>query len=187
MRFDHFGFIAPYYDRAIPLREVGKFVEHLKLPVDGNLLDAGGGTGRVASALIGLARRLVVADASISMLLQARSKDGLDIVCTISEELPFPNNSFERVIMVDALHHVSDQLRTANELWRILKPGGSLIFLEPDYRKLVIKVVAALEKLLLMRSHFLAPDRIRGMFTQPNAKTSIVEEGFNVWVYVEKL
>lgn len=187
MRIDHFGLIAPFYDRAIPLREVEKLIELVKVPVEGNLLDVGGGTGRVAGALSGLADRLVVADVSMGMLLQARSKDGLDLVCTQSEGMPFSDGSFERIIMVDALHHVSDQTRTVNELWRLLQPGGLLIILEPDVRKMVVKFIALIEKLLLMRSHFLDPNRIGEMFAQPNAKTSIHEDGFNVWIYVEKL
>ena len=186
MRFDHFGLIAPFYDRALPVREVDKLIERMKLPIEGNLLDAGGGTGRVAGALSGLANRLVVADISMGMLLQARSKGGLDIVCTQSEGLPFPDGSFERIVIVDALHHVGDQTHTAHELWRLLQPGGLLVILEPDVRKFLVKFVALVEKLLLMRSHFLDPNRIIEMFAQPNAKTSILEDGFNVWVYVEK-
>ena len=47
--FDHFDFIAPLYDRIVRLPVSSRLCELLKLPTDGILLDAGGGTGRVSS------------------------------------------------------------------------------------------------------------------------------------------
>jgi len=49
--FDHFDFIAPLYDRIVRLPVSSRLCELLKLPTDGILLDAGGGTGRVSSRL----------------------------------------------------------------------------------------------------------------------------------------
>lgn len=152
----------------------------------GSILDAGGGTGRVAKALTDLAGQLVVADVSMGMLGQARLSPMLAAVNCHSERLPLAAESFERVIMIDALHHVSDQQDTADELWRVLKPGGRIVIEEPDVRRLSVKVVALAEKLALMRSHFLAPPRIARLFTAPKARSRIVLEGFNAWVIIEK-
>lgn len=184
--FDHFGLIAPFYDRAISLRTVEHLLEHLALPVDGRLLDAGGGTGRVAQALRQHARQVVVADESLGMLRQARRKDGLALALSRTERLPFPDASFERVLMVDALHHVAGQSATAGELWRVLRPGGRIVIEEPDVRKLAVKLVALAEKLALMRSYFLSPPQISALFPQDTARTHIVRDGFIAWVIVEK-
>lgn len=46
--FDHFNFLAPIYDRAIPFSRLELLLQMVDLLVDGPLLDAGGGTGRVA-------------------------------------------------------------------------------------------------------------------------------------------
>ena len=43
---DHFGFLAPYYDRFIGPPQIDHWQDLLQLPLAGNLLDAGGGTGR---------------------------------------------------------------------------------------------------------------------------------------------
>ena len=120
------------------------------------------------------------------MLNQAKLKNGLSLTCSHSEALPFPDEFFERVIMVDALHHVDDQKGSAAEIWRVIKPGGLAVILEPDIRKLSAKVVAVFEKVLLMRSHFLAPDQIVRLFNDPHADARIVEDGFNAWVCVRK-
>jgi demethylmenaquinone methyltransferase/2-methoxy-6-polyprenyl-1,4-benzoquinol methylase len=184
---DHFGILAPFYERFIPLRQVHELITRAGLPVTGWLLDAGGGTGRVAKGLEGLAGETVVADLSIGMLRQTQGWPRLTAVNSHAECLPFPAESFERVIMVDALHHVCSHAETAAELWRVLKPGGRIVIEEPDIGRLAVKAVAVAEKVALMRSHFISPDRIAGLFPYPQARVTIDRQGFNAWVMVDKL
>jgi ubiquinone/menaquinone biosynthesis C-methylase UbiE len=184
--FDHFNFLAPFYDRVISFNRADRLITLLRLPVHGRILDAGGGTGRVAQALAGQASQVVVADVSMGMLRQAALKPGLIQVNSHTEALPFPDNFFERILMVDALHHVHNHSHTAQELWRVLKTGGFLVIEEPDIRTMTIKVVAIMEKLALMRSHFLSPPRIRNLFSFPQAQVRIEREGYSAWVIVEK-
>jgi ubiquinone/menaquinone biosynthesis C-methylase UbiE len=182
--FDHFDVLAPIYDRAIPFARLELMLKMVNLPVAGSLLDAGGGTGRVTAALRPYVRQALVADFSAGMLAQARGK-GLAGVNTPAEHLPFADETFERVLMVDALHHVHSQAQTVAELWRVLKPGGRLVIEEPDVRTWQVKVVAVVEKLALMRSHFLAPPQIAALLP-PQARVKIEIEGYNAWVIAEK-
>jgi demethylmenaquinone methyltransferase/2-methoxy-6-polyprenyl-1,4-benzoquinol methylase len=157
------------------------------LPVHGNLLDVGGGTGRISYWLKDLVIGIVIADSSLRMLNQASKKCTFITVCSNSEDLPFKDETFERVIMVDAYHHVTNQRVTADELWRVVKPGGRIIIEEPDVRKISIKFIALVEKLLLMRSHFVSPSKIKDTFCYPNASIQIESEGLTSWVVIEKL
>jgi ubiquinone/menaquinone biosynthesis C-methylase UbiE len=182
--FDHFDLLASIYDRAIPFSRLELMLKMVDLPVDGLLLDVGGGTGRVASALRPYVRAALVADFSPGMLAQAQKK-GLSATQTPAERLPFATGTFERIIMVDALHHVINQKETISELWRVLRPGGRLVIEEPDVRTLTVKLVAVGEKLALMRSHFLSPPKIAALFP-PQAKIKIETEGYTAWVIVEK-
>lgn len=184
---DHFGIIAPFYDRAIPVRQVEKIVQIIGLPVEGSLLDAGGGTGRVSAMLRPYVSQVVVSDLSIKMLRQAQSKDELYLSCAHTECLPFPDDYFERVIMIDALHHVCDHTETAQEMWRVLKPGGRIVIEEPDIRQLSVKLVALAEKVALMRSHFISPQKIANLFDFQNMDVRFEQDGWNAWVIVEKL
>ncbi|RPI85303.1 MAG: class I SAM-dependent methyltransferase [Chloroflexi bacterium] len=184
--FDHFDVIAPIYDRVIGFRQPEAILKTADLPVDGRILDAGGGTGRVSGTLVGKASHIIVADLSFKMLKEASLKDGLQTVQSHSEALPFPNNCFERVIMVDALHHVCNQGDTAVELWRVLKPGGRIVIEEPDVRTLAVKFIAIAEKIALMRSHFLYPVEIEKLFPFPEAVTTVSKEGNTAWVVIEK-
>jgi len=182
--FDHFDVLAPIYDRAIPFARLELMLKMVALPVDGLLLDVGGGTGRVSAAVRPYATTTIVADYSAGMLAQAHKK-GLPGVLAPAEYLPFANGTFERIMMVDALHHVIDQASTLAELWRVLKPGGRLVIEEPDVRSWQVKILAIVEKLVLMRSHFLSPPQIAALFPI-QAKVKIEIEGYNAWVIVEK-
>ncbi len=184
---EHFDILAPLYDRLIKLENVEQLKQHLALPSSGKLLDAGGGTGRVASALQDKIPFIVVADLSAGMLRQAALKNGLKPVCSFSENLPFDDAAFDRIVMVDAFHHVCDRIQTARELWRVLKPGGRLVIEEPDIQKWIVKLAALGEKLALMRSHFVSPPRIGRLFGDPSARVQIAYQRYTAWVIVEKL
>ena len=183
--FDHFDFLAPIYDRAIPFDRLEFMLKMVDLPVSGWLLDAGGGTGRVAAGLRPYTGKALVADFSRGMLTQALAK-GLSGVQTPAEKLPFENGVFERIIMVDALHHVYDQAKTIAELWRVLKPGGRLVIEEPDIRTWQVKIVAVVEKAVLMRSHFISPPDIASLFPAA-AQVEIKTEGYGAWVIARKI
>jgi len=184
MRFDHFDFIAPIFAR-VEYASLETMLEMADLPTVGCILDAGGGTGRVAKLLREHADDVIIADSSLGMLHQA-DKSQLKLACSNSESLPFPDDFFTRVVMVDALHHVISHVKTAREMYRVLKPGGKLVIEEPDIRVFGVKLIAAVEKLLLMRSHFLAPDKIVELFSFDSANTEIYAVDGNAWVVIEK-
>ncbi len=184
--FDHFDFLAPIYETFIPGRGSEALLAQLRLPAAGPVLDAGGGTGRVAQYLRGKAEPVIVADLSRQMLAQAKLKDGLTLVCAHTEVLPFASHSIPRIILVDALHHVIDQRHTLEELWRILAPGGRLVIEEPDLRTFGVKLLALAEKAALMRSHFLTPPQIADLLRFPDARVLIETSGFNAWVVADK-
>lgn len=186
--FDHFGFLAPFYDKLIKPKAPEYLWDFAELPTDGLLLDAGGGTGRVAQFMLEKAAAVVLADISMEMLSEAGEKADFLRVCSHTEVFPFPDGNFARIIMVDTLHHVCDQPQTARELWRVLAPGGCLVIEEPDLRTFTVKLVAIAEKLAFMRSHFLAPLDIAALFDIPEADVRIETgaDNFNTWVIVRK-
>ena len=184
--FDHFGALAPIYDRLIRLKDPQRLLSLLDLPQHGNLLDAGGGTGRIGIALQPFTSQVVVVDISIGMLTQVLTKDGLQPVCAPSEYLPFPDYTFDRIVMVDALHHVEGAALTIAEFWRVTKPGGRIIIEEPDIRAFAVKIVALFEKLTLMRSHFISPPKIADLFSFSGEQPVIKTIGYTAWIAINK-
>ena len=184
---DHFSFLAPIYDRVIPPSDPDQLRERLRLPVAGRLLDAGGGTGRGSSQLRHWVDEIVITDLSRPMLNQARAKSLCCPVLGHAECLPFPSESFERVLVVDAFHHFCDQREAVGDLLRVLKPGGRLVIEEPDINRFVVKLVAIAEKLALMRSHFYSARRIQRLIAARGLQAQIETDGiFTAWVMADK-
>jgi len=183
---DHFGFLAPFYERFIPPRIPENIIALVNLTGMEIVLDAGGGTGRVSQFLVGKAVQIVVADQSFGMLQEARTKNGLQLICSETEDLPLANNTFDRIIMVDALHHVGNQGKTTRELWRVLKAGGRIVIEEPNIQSFGVRLIAFAERLFLMRSHFLSPVQIANMFRFHRAQVKVEVDGSTSWILVGK-
>ncbi len=183
---DHFDILASFYERVIPSPDPVELTELLRLPTGGLMLDAGGGTGRVSAALRGLVGTLVVSDLSHNMLRQASAKGILEPVRAHAERLPFPDQTFDRILVVDALHHFCDQRDAIGDLLRVLRPGGRLVIEEPDCTRFAVKLVALAEKLALMRSTFHTPEAIGGMIAHRGFSPKIVRgDRFRAWVLVD--
>ena len=184
---DHFDLLASFYERVIPPPDPAELVRHLGLPAPGRLLDAGGGTGRVAGALRPFVDQVVVSDLSLGMLRQAGHKGGLGPLRAHAERLPFPDASFERVVVVDALHHFCRQEEAVVDLLRVLKPGGRLVIEEPDISRLAVKLVALAETLALMGSRFLTPETIAELAARQGSIAEIRRgDRFRAWIVVDK-
>jgi 2-polyprenyl-3-methyl-5-hydroxy-6-metoxy-1,4-benzoquinol methylase len=50
----------------------------------------------------------------------------------ISESLPFPENTFEAVLLHEVIEHVADDAQTIREAHRVVKPGGGVIVFAPN-------------------------------------------------------
>jgi len=177
--------LAPIYDRVIRPPDPARLKVAAALPADGRMLDAGGGTGRIARLLDGCADQIVLADASRQMLTQARTLD-LEGVASYTQALPFPDGAFQRIITVDAYHHLSHQKESLREFCRVLAPGGRLVIEEPDIRQFPVKVLALMEKLALMQSHFVSAEKMADSLLKLGARVTIEREGHNVWVIADK-
>ncbi len=183
---DHFALVAPHYDRIFRLRSVATLMEHLAPSPNDRLLDVGGGTGRVAQHFVKRVQQVCILDASASMLQQGRRKN-LCLVRGKAEQLPFGDETFERVMMVDTFHHLRDQQAAVNELMRVLRPGGRMVIEEPDIAHWGVRLVAWGEKLALMRSHFYRAAAIRALCEQAGGHAHVERDNYTVWIIVDKI
>lgn len=185
-KFDHFDFFSPIYDRVFGKISHSEIYKLANIEPQHALLDVGGGTGRVAVNFTSITDQVIIADSAINMIREAQKK-GVSAVNANAEQLPFESTVFDRIIMVDALHHVNDQRQTLDELWRLLKPGGRLVIEEPDIHHWVVKIIALGEKILFMRSHFLQPQEIKAMCSFTDAqRVEVRSEKGIAWIIIVK-
>ncbi|MBT3412944.1 MAG: class I SAM-dependent methyltransferase [Candidatus Jacksonbacteria bacterium] len=95
-----------------------------------SLLDVGCGNGRFFEMLQDVSCEYQGVDASEGMIREARKKYP-QTPFTIGDmrDLPFADNSFDGVIAIASLNHMlshADQKKALKEMFRVLKPGGSL-------------------------------------------------------------
>jgi demethylmenaquinone methyltransferase/2-methoxy-6-polyprenyl-1,4-benzoquinol methylase len=111
------------------------------------VLDLAGGTGDLARAFakrVGSDGHVVLADINAAMLRQGRKRlvdagvaGNLSIAQVDAENLPFADQSFDRITIAFGLRNVTDKDAALRSMFRVLKPGGKLLILEfstPDER-----------------------------------------------------
>ena len=119
---NEFGWIGPQYATEF-------FVKYV--PQGARILDAGAGTGLMGELLFAEGyRELVAMDLSKGMLEQARKKNVYKEFhqMVMGGSLDFKTDSFDAVISVGALTEGHAPADSLDELVRITKPGGHIIY-----------------------------------------------------------
>lgn len=99
-------------------------------PLDA-ILEVGCGTGYWLRAIAGRAKRVAGVDLSAEMI--ARAKDsGATLARARAESLPWADASFDRVFVLNALHHFQNRDAFFAEARRVLKPGGGVMAIGLD-------------------------------------------------------
>ncbi len=103
--------------------------ELLKWKKDGKYLDIGCGTGNYTSALSQKGLEIIGVDPSEIMLKEAYKKgDNVLWVKGQAESLPFNDEHFDGILGTLTLHHWSDLEKGFQELHRVVKSSGKVVF-----------------------------------------------------------
>ena len=96
---------------------------------DSKVLDAGCGNGKNIKYFNDTCN-IVGIDNCIDFVNICNDR-GYNVIYSDIRNLPFENNSFDFIISIAVIHHFDkedDRLKSINELIRVLKPGGKLLF-----------------------------------------------------------
>ena len=91
--------------------------------------------------------------------------------------LPFPDEHFGGVISSQVIEHLRYEPRLFTELYRVLKPGGTLVIGTPDYSRVEWRAVEWLYKLLLPNAY--GDDHITH-YTRHSLTEELAKAGFAV-------
>jgi ubiquinone/menaquinone biosynthesis C-methylase UbiE len=124
---------AAIYDRMLASEEkkfLGAIRAEMLKDVTGNVLEIGAGTG-VNFQYYQPGAQVTATEPDPYMLERAKkraseAKVAIELRQVAAEELPFPDASFDFVIVTLVLCSVSDPRKVLSEIKRVLKPGGEL-------------------------------------------------------------
>lgn len=112
-------------------RRFGLICQAAGKTINGRVLEDGCGVGEYLVHLALHAQQAVGLDYEFERTQEARIKVS-EVVCGAGEKLPFPNDYFDLVLSHEVLEHVQNDQKAANEIIRVLKPGGRLILFVPN-------------------------------------------------------
>jgi SAM-dependent methyltransferase len=97
-----------------------------RLPVTGDILEVGAGTGELWRQVDHSGARLTLVDSSAAMCARLRDIPDAVVEQCDAAALPFADASFDGVIANHMLYHVDDPDAVLREFARVLRPGGRL-------------------------------------------------------------
>lgn len=112
-----------------------KYVDEIiaRTDKDSRILEVGCGTG-IALNLLKLARENISGiDISTTSIATAKAKGLAGVSVYDGKTIPFNDDSFDLVSSFDVLEHADDPEHFLNESYRVLKPGGLLFVVCPNF------------------------------------------------------
>jgi len=162
---------AGLYDLLSPIMMLGaerrlhsEVISLLNLHNATSVLDVGCGTGTLTHDIYNSMRNtkqkwVVGIDAAEKMIKKALSKyhgePGLYFDAALAEDLPYPPETFDRIVSTFFFHHLNYELKkdSLNEIWRTLRYGGTAVILDVDIPYTLFGKLCAYSGYWLFRQH----------------------------------
>jgi demethylmenaquinone methyltransferase/2-methoxy-6-polyprenyl-1,4-benzoquinol methylase len=144
---DVFNTVADKYDLMNDLTSFGihrawknDLINWLSPQKNQKLADLAGGTGDIAHRFVNNGGgSAYIIDANLEMikagLKQNNNNKNLFWTAASAENIPLPDNSFERATIAFGLRNITNRDIALKEIFRILKPGGRFVCLEFSHLK----------------------------------------------------
>jgi demethylmenaquinone methyltransferase/2-methoxy-6-polyprenyl-1,4-benzoquinol methylase len=136
-----YKYLSKVYDTINPFvwnEEMrGEALEWLDLDRDDRVLDVGSGTGFGTEGLLGYVDHVHALDQSQHQMRKAFEKFGRDGPVSFyrgdAERLPFADDTFDAIWSSGSIEYWPDPVAALREFQRVVKPGGQVLVVGPDY------------------------------------------------------
>ena len=124
---------APIYKQAMKADQKIYDFMYGRIPAvirDKEVLELATGPGLLAKHVAPAAKRMIATDYSDGMIAEAKKgecPENLTFEKADAMQLPYRDDSFDVVLIANALHIVPDPEKVLSEIDRVLRPGGLLI------------------------------------------------------------
>ncbi|MBD7995588.1 demethylmenaquinone methyltransferase [Arthrobacter sp. Sa2CUA1] len=133
-----FDEVAPKYDIVNDVLSMGQTRRWRRLVVDAvgarpgqRVLDLAAGTGTSSEPYADAGVSVVACDFSLGMLkVGKRRRPDIDFVAGDATNLPFADESFDAATISFGLRNVNEPQKALEEMYRVTKPGGTLVIAE---------------------------------------------------------
>ncbi|MBI2564756.1 class I SAM-dependent methyltransferase [Candidatus Woesearchaeota archaeon] len=99
----------------------------------GNLLDCGCSTGKYVASFAKKVESAYGIDPNEEFIKKARTKyNNICFKVAYLENLPFKSDFFNTITALEVIEHVQDDKKAVDEIYRVLKKGGTLILTTPN-------------------------------------------------------
>ncbi len=103
------------------------------LPIDTRrILEDGCGVGEYVQRLAALGYNTIGLDIEFDRVRDATQKGVEQLHVAAGEHLPYPDNTFDALLSHEVIEHVADDQLAAQEMIRVLRPGGRVILFCPN-------------------------------------------------------
>ena len=121
-----------YVWRAGQERRLQMILGHAGKTLQGRVLENGCGVGMYLEHLRPHVGSIIGLEYDFERAQVARSRSAESIVSAAGEQLPFPGASFDAILSHEVLEHVQNDRMAAQEMLRVLRPGGRIFLFTPN-------------------------------------------------------
>lgn len=149
---DHYNTISSDYESHDPTigKRLRKIISHVDFS-NKRVLDVAGGTGYIGRKIVQMGGTYINLDISTGMLNLAKDKLSSmsgDYLLLLSDvhKIPLQDNQVDVALLSEALEHLENPNKVLGEVFRVLKPSGTVIITNPNPFWAPIELIAEMVK-----------------------------------------
>jgi 2-polyprenyl-3-methyl-5-hydroxy-6-metoxy-1,4-benzoquinol methylase len=178
LKKDGFATLPPVWEES----NLGRIINIIKPYCQGDVLDVGCGDGTFTSQLskVDKVKNVIGIDLSHTAISEAKRRyPEIKFEVTSATRLPFSDESFDFITMVELAEHIIDTEQMFKEVNRVLKPEGAILITTTDFNLLKKVIVAT----FFWEKYFYPTNPHIRFFTKSTLEDILNKTGFKLIKY----